>query len=94
MISTKVDALDGDYSGARVRASVRESMDRLGIGALPIVFLHDPEFHPYEVITEPGGAVDALVGSAMPATSVTSASPAATLGRSAATSISVFSKRS
>jgi D-threo-aldose 1-dehydrogenase len=61
VVSTKVDALDGDYSGARVRASVRESMDRLGIGALPIVFLHDPEFHPYEVLTEPGGAVDALV---------------------------------
>ena len=55
VISTKVDALDGDYSGARVRASVRESMARLGIGALPIVFLHDPEFHPYEVITEPAG---------------------------------------
>lgn len=61
VISTKVDALDGDYSGARVRTSVRESMDRLGIGRLPIVFLHDPEFHPYATITEPGGAVDTLV---------------------------------
>ena len=61
VISTKVDALDGDYSGARVRTSVRESMDRLGIGPLPIVFLHDPEFHPYEVLTAPGGAVDTLV---------------------------------
>jgi D-threo-aldose 1-dehydrogenase len=61
VISTKVDALDGDYSGARVRSSVRESMDRLGIGMLPIVFLHDPEFHSYEMMTEPGGAVDTLV---------------------------------
>ena len=61
VISTKVDALDGDYSGARVRTSVRESMERLGIGRLPIVFLHDPEFHSYEMITAPGGAVDALV---------------------------------
>ena len=61
VISTKVDALDGDYSGERVRTSVRESMERLGIGKLPIVFLHDPEFHPFEVITEPGGAVDVLV---------------------------------
>ena len=25
------------------------------------MFLHDPEFHPFEVITEPGGAVDVLV---------------------------------
>jgi D-threo-aldose 1-dehydrogenase len=61
VISTKVDARDGDYSGARVRTSVRESMDRLGIGRLPIVFLHDPEFHPYAAITEPSGAVDTLV---------------------------------
>jgi D-threo-aldose 1-dehydrogenase len=36
-------------------------MERLGIGRLPIVFLHDPEFHPFEVITEPRGAVDVLV---------------------------------
>jgi D-threo-aldose 1-dehydrogenase len=55
VISTKVDALDGDYSGARVRASVRESMERLGIGRLPIVYLHDPEFHSYAMMTEPGG---------------------------------------
>jgi D-threo-aldose 1-dehydrogenase len=61
VISTKVDALDGDYSGERARTSVRESMERLGIGRLPIVFLHDPEFHPFEVITAPGGAVDVLV---------------------------------
>jgi D-threo-aldose 1-dehydrogenase len=61
VISTKVDALDGDYSGERARTSVRESMERLGIGRLPIVFLHDPEFHAFEVITEPGGAVDVLV---------------------------------
>jgi D-threo-aldose 1-dehydrogenase len=61
VISTKVDALDGDYSGVRVRASVRESIERLGIGRLPIVFLHDPEFHSYAMMTEPGGAVDALV---------------------------------
>lgn len=61
VISTKVDALDGDYSGPRIRTSVRESMTRLGIGRLPIVFLHDPEFHPFEVLTAPGGAVDTLV---------------------------------
>jgi D-threo-aldose 1-dehydrogenase len=61
VVSTKVDAENGDYSGERVRTSVRESMERLGIGMLPIVFLHDPEFHPFEMMTEPGGAVDALV---------------------------------
>jgi D-threo-aldose 1-dehydrogenase len=61
VISTKVDAKGGDYSGDRVRASVRESRDRLGVETLPIVFLHDPEFHSFDQLTSPGGAVDALV---------------------------------
>lgn len=61
IVSTKVDALDGDYSGERVRTSVHESMQRLGIGRLPIVYLHDPEFHSFDVLTGPGGAVDTLV---------------------------------
>jgi D-threo-aldose 1-dehydrogenase len=61
VISTKVDPKNGDYSGARVRASVQESGDRLGIGRLPIVFLHNPEFYEFERLTEPGGAVDTLV---------------------------------
>ena len=60
VISTKVDAREGDYSGDRVRASVRESMERLSIDTLPIVFLHDPEFHPFEMMTGPGGAVEVL----------------------------------
>lgn len=61
LVITKVDARDGDYSGARVRASVEESRSRLGISPLPLVHLHDPEFHDFEAMTAPGGAVDALV---------------------------------
>jgi D-threo-aldose 1-dehydrogenase len=61
VVATKVDARDGDYSGQRVRASVAESRERLGLPFLPLVHLHDPEFHPWEVMTAPGGAVDALV---------------------------------
>lgn len=62
VVMTKVDALGSDYSGARVRESLRESSERLGIGTpLPVVFLHDPEFHDFDVMTAPGGAVDALV---------------------------------
>ena len=61
VVITKVDPRDGDYSGARVRASVEESRERLGLDHLPLVHLHDPEFHPFEVMTAPGGAVDALV---------------------------------
>jgi D-threo-aldose 1-dehydrogenase len=61
LLTTKVDALDGDYSGERVRTSLRESAERLGIGTLPFVYLHDPEFHDFATLTGPGGAVDALV---------------------------------
>ncbi|WP_129336602.1 aldo/keto reductase [Cellulomonas endophytica] len=62
VVLTKVDPRDGDYSGDRVRASVDESRERLGIDHLPLVHLHDPENFPFEEITRPGGAVDALVG--------------------------------
>ena len=61
LVITKVDPRGGDYSGDRVRASVDESRQRLGLDHLPLVHLHDPEHHPFEEITRPGGAVDALV---------------------------------
>jgi D-threo-aldose 1-dehydrogenase len=61
LIATKVDARNRDYSGARVRQSVRESKERLGLDFLPLVHLHDPEFHDFDSLTAPGGAVDTLV---------------------------------
>jgi D-threo-aldose 1-dehydrogenase len=61
VVSTKVGPKLGDHSGEQIRVSVRESMERLGISRLPIVFLHNPETYPFEVMTKPGGAVDALV---------------------------------
>ena len=61
LVVTKVDARGRDYSAARVRASVAESRDRLGMAALPLVHLHDPEYFDFDEITAPGGAVDALV---------------------------------
>jgi D-threo-aldose 1-dehydrogenase len=60
-IATKVDPSGRDYSGDRVRASVAESRERLGLDFLPLVHLHDPEFFDFAEITQPGGAVDALV---------------------------------
>jgi D-threo-aldose 1-dehydrogenase len=60
-VITKVDALDGDYSGERVRRSLAESSERLGIFPLPLVHLHDPEFHDFAEITGKGGAVEALM---------------------------------
>ncbi|MGO3884972.1 MAG: aldo/keto reductase [Mycetocola sp.] len=61
LVATKVDPRDGDFSGARVRASVEESRARLGLDVLPLVSLHDPEFHGSAGLDLPGGAVDVLV---------------------------------
>jgi D-threo-aldose 1-dehydrogenase len=61
VISTKVDPVGRDYSGDRVRASVDESRERLGLETLPLVHLHDPENFAFDEIARPGGAVDALV---------------------------------
>lgn len=61
LVMTKVDARDGDYSGDRVRASVAESKERLGLDTLPMVFLHDPEYFDFAQMSAPGGAVDTLV---------------------------------
>lgn len=58
LVATKVDADGNDYSGARVRASVAESKQRLGLKQLPLVYLHDPEFHDFDSMRD---AVDTLM---------------------------------
>lgn len=62
VLQTKVDPdpETGDYSGARVRASLEESLERLGVDHLPILALHDPEFTDQDLFA-PGGALEALV---------------------------------
>lgn len=63
VLATKVDPLPGstDFSGERVRKSVAESLDRLGLPCLQLVYLHDPERITFAEATEAGGAVDTLV---------------------------------
>src|SRR5580704_14729011 len=63
VLATKVDPLPGsrDFSGSRVRASVSESLQRLGLHHLQVVYLHDPEKITFTEATAPGGAVDALI---------------------------------
>src|SRR5207249_7739159 len=58
LVATKVDADGKDYSGERVRRSVAESKERLGLTELPLVYLHDPEFHDFEYMRD---AVDTLM---------------------------------
>ncbi|MEV4071919.1 aldo/keto reductase [Nonomuraea fuscirosea] len=62
LLSTKVDPdASGDFSGERVRASLAESMERLGMDHLPLVYLHDPERITFDQATAAGGPVEALV---------------------------------
>jgi D-threo-aldose 1-dehydrogenase len=61
LVTTKVDPDGGDYSGERVRASVAESKLRLGLDQLPLVYLHDPEYHDFTDLSRPDGAVDTLM---------------------------------
>ncbi len=62
VLQTKVDAdpVTRDFSGARVRASLAESLDRLGLDHLQLLALHDPEFMAQDGFA-PGGALEALV---------------------------------
>ena len=63
VLATKVDPdpRTGDFSGDRVRASLEESLERLGVDRVPLLHLHDPERISFEAGTAPGGPVRALV---------------------------------
>ncbi|MDQ0632347.1 D-threo-aldose 1-dehydrogenase [Arthrobacter pascens] len=63
VVATKVDPVVGtsDYSGDRVRRSVEESLERLGLDRLPLVYLHDPEKITFEEGTAAGGPLEALI---------------------------------
>lgn len=63
VLSTKVDPIVGtaDYSGDRVRRSVEESLERLGLDTLPLVHLHDPEKISFGEGVAAGGPLEALV---------------------------------
>ena len=61
LLATKVDPAEGGaFDGPRVRESVRESLDRLGVDHLPLLHLHDPERIGFEAAMAPGGPVDVL----------------------------------
>src|SRR5271169_940049 len=63
VLATKVDADPdtGDFSGERVRRSVEESLERLGLDRVQLMYLHDPELHlSFAEAMAPGGAVAAL----------------------------------
>ena len=63
VVATKVDPLPGstDFSGDRVRRSVEESLERLGIDKLQLVYLHDPEKISFEEGVAKEGPLEALI---------------------------------
>ncbi|WZH38772.1 MAG: aldo/keto reductase [Microbacterium enclense] len=63
VIATKVDPIPGttDFSGDRVRRSVEESLERLGLDTLPLVYLHDPEKISFAEGVASGGPLEALI---------------------------------
>jgi D-threo-aldose 1-dehydrogenase len=50
-----------DFSGDRVRRSVEESLERLGLDRLQLVYLHDPEKISFEDGVAAGGPLEALI---------------------------------
>ena len=62
VIATKADRdmATGDFSGDQMRRSVEESLKRLGLARLPLVYIHDPEHTTFEAVMSRGGALEAL----------------------------------
>jgi D-threo-aldose 1-dehydrogenase len=62
VLATKVDPDPdtGDFSGARVRRSLSESLERLGLSKVQLLHLHDPERISFDEATAPGGPVETL----------------------------------
>ena len=63
VLASKVDPIPGtkDFSGARVRKSVAESLDRLGLDRLQLVYLHDPEKISFAEGMAKGGPVETMI---------------------------------
>jgi D-threo-aldose 1-dehydrogenase len=61
VLATKVDPDGNDFSGARVRRSIEESLARLGLSRVPLLYLHDPERISFADATAPGGPVEELL---------------------------------
>jgi D-threo-aldose 1-dehydrogenase len=63
VIMTKVDRdpVTGEFTGEGMWRSLEESMDRLNLPSIQVLFLHDPEHIGFEASMAHGGPVDALI---------------------------------
>lgn len=64
ILATKADRdmTTGDFSGDRMKRSIAESLERLGLDHLPFVYIHDPEHTTFENVMSNGGPLDVLQG--------------------------------
>jgi D-threo-aldose 1-dehydrogenase len=63
VLATKADRdmVTGDFSGDRMKRSIEESLQRLGLDRLQFAYIHDPEHTTFEHVMSPGGALDAML---------------------------------
>lgn len=63
VLQTKVDrdVPTGDFSGDQMWRSLEQSLERLGISRVPVLFIHDPENTTFDEAVAAGGPVQALV---------------------------------
>jgi D-threo-aldose 1-dehydrogenase len=62
VLATKADrdVQTNNFSGEQMHRSIEESLQRLGLEHLQLVYLHDPENSTFEDIMAPGGAMEVL----------------------------------
>lgn len=61
VLATKVDGAYGVFDGQRVRRSLEESLKRLGVSTLALLYLHDPhDYMTFADAMKPSGPVCAL----------------------------------
>jgi D-threo-aldose 1-dehydrogenase len=63
IVQTKLDRdlSRNDFSAGQMERSLQQSLDRLGLDTVDVLFLHDPENVGFDSVMRRGGAVDALV---------------------------------
>jgi D-threo-aldose 1-dehydrogenase len=63
VLQTKLDRNfdNDDFSGDQMRISLEQSLERLGVSTIQVLFLHDPDSLGFEASMAPGGPVEALL---------------------------------
>lgn len=64
VLATKLDRdpETGDFSGAQMHRSLEQSLERLGVDRVDLLYIHNPEHVGFDRAMAPGGPVEALVG--------------------------------